>query len=63
MLQPIVFNFLSTGDPSGIVHDISGLTVNSAVIGANIGASLPGKVNAGNKSESEKILLDGFIQC
>jgi len=51
--------FLATGDPSGIVHDISGLTVNSAVIGANIGASLPGKVNAGNKSESEKFCWMG----
>ena len=51
--------FLATGDPSGIVHDISGLTVNSAVIGANIGASIPGKVNAGNKSESEKFCWMG----
>lgn len=51
--------FLATGDPSGIVHDISGLTVNSAVIGANIGASLPGKVNVGNKSESEKFCWMG----
>ena len=51
--------FLATGDPSGIVHDISGLVVNSAVIGANIGESLPGKVNAGNKSESEKFCWMG----
>jgi len=51
--------FLATGDPSGIVHDISGLTVNSAVIGANIGASIPGKVNAGNKTESEKFCWMG----
>ena len=51
--------FLSTGDPSGIVHDISGLVVNSAVIGSNIGESLPGKVNAGNQSESEKFCWMG----
>jgi hypothetical protein len=51
--------FLATGDPSGIVHDISGLTVSSAVIGANIGASIPGKVNAGNKTESEKFCWMG----
>lgn len=51
--------FLATGDPSGIVHDISGLTVNSAVVGANIGASIPGKVNAGNHSESEKFCWMG----
>jgi len=51
--------FLATGDPSGIVHDISGLTVNSAVIGANIGASIPGKVNAGNQSENDKFCWMG----
>ena len=51
--------FLATGDPSGIVHDISGLVVNSAVIGANIGESLPGKANAGNHSESEKFCWMG----
>ena len=51
--------FLATGDPSGIVHDISGLVVNSAVVGANIGASIPGKINAGNKSENEKFCWMG----
>jgi len=51
--------FLSTGDPSGIVIDISGLTVNSATVGANIGASIPGKSSAGNQSETEKFCWMG----
>ena len=55
--------FLATGDPSNNVHDISGLTVNSAVIAQNISESLPGKSNAGVKSESEKFCWMGSPQA
>ena len=55
--------FLATGDPSGIVHDISGLVVNSAVIASNISESLPGKLQPGNRSENEKFCWMGSPQA
>ena len=55
--------FLATGDPSNNVHDISGLTVNSAVIAQNISESLPGKTQAGNTSENEKFCWMGSPQA
>ena len=55
--------FLATGDPSNNVHDISGLTVNSAVIAQNISESLPGKTQPGNTSENEKFCWMGSPQA